>query len=89
VANGDKARDRLPTGSLAIDQTEWSGDHHQIKRAINARGTDKVSIDPQGNIWAENSDGRWTNHGAATDYTGSGKAKGRRGKDRRNKRRKK
>jgi hypothetical protein len=65
------------------------GDHHQIKRAINARGTDKVSIDLEGNIWAQNPDGTWTNHGAATDYTGSGKAKGRRGKDRRNKRRKK
>jgi hypothetical protein len=86
VANGDDARDRPPTGSLPIDQTEWSGIHDRIKRAINARGADKVSIDLEGNIWAENPDGTWTNHGAATDYTGSGKAKGRLGKDRRNKR---
>jgi hypothetical protein len=89
VANGDEARGRPPTGSLPIDETDWSGDHDTIKRAINVRGTDRVSIDLEGNVWAENPDGTWTNHGAATDYTASGKAKGRRGKDRRNKRRKK
>jgi hypothetical protein len=86
VANGEEAHDRPPTGSPPIDQTEWSGDHDEIKRAINARGADKVSIDPEGNIWAENLDGTWTNHGPASDYTKSGKAKGRRGKNRRSKR---
>jgi hypothetical protein len=88
VADGAKASQKLPTGSLPIDQTEWSGDHHEIKRAINARARDKVSIDPEGNVWAENPDGTWTNHGPAADYTGSAKAKGRRGKDRGGKRRK-
>ena len=85
MGNGE-ARDRLPAGSLPIDQTEWSGDHDRIKRAINARGSDRVSIDPDGNIWAANPDGTWTNHGPAN--TGSGKAKGRRGKNRRTKGRK-
>jgi hypothetical protein len=89
VADGAKASNRPPAGSLPIDETEWSGDHHEIKRAINVRARDNVSIDPEGNVWAENTDGTWTDHGPATDYTRSGKAKGRRGKDRRDKRRKK
>lgn len=87
MANGEGTRNRPPIGSLPIDQTEWSGDHYQIKRAINARAQDRVYIDLKGEIWAENPDGRWTNHGPATDYTGSGKARGRHSKNRRGKRR--
>ena len=77
-----------PRARFRLTRPSGRGIMTSIKRAINARGSDRVSIDPEGNVWAENPDGTWTNHGAATDYTGSGKAKGGRGKDRRNKRRK-
>ena len=71
-----------PAGSRPIDQTEWSGDHQDIKGAIDQGAKDKTSIDPAGNVWGENTDGSWTNYGPAGDYTGSGKPSGRRGRDR-------
>ena len=41
-----------------------------------------MSISPDDEVWSENEDGSWTNHGPAADYTGSGRPSGRRGKDR-------
>jgi hypothetical protein len=78
--NGGESRP--PTGSKPIDQTDWSGDHQKIKKAVGAAPNDKVKISPSGEVWVENPDGSWTNHGEAGDYTGSGQASGRRGKDR-------
>lgn len=73
---------RPPTGSRPIDQTPWSGDHENIKGGISANPDDNVRISPDGNVWLQNPDGTWTNHGPADSFTGSGKASGRRGKDR-------
>jgi hypothetical protein len=73
---------RPPPGSKPIDKTPWSGNHQEIKKDIDARPGDRVSISPEGNVWGENVDGTWTNHGPAKNYTGSGEPRGRRGKDR-------
>ena len=54
---------RPPTASLPIDQTPWSGDHTAIKGAIGSGAADRVSISPEGHVWAQNPDGSWTNHG--------------------------
>ncbi|MCC8968402.1 hypothetical protein H8A95_40480 [Bradyrhizobium sp. Pear76] len=73
---------RPPPGSKPIKETPWSGDHGRIKGQIGADPNDDVRISPDGNVWAENPDGTWTDFGPASDYTGSGKPSGRRGKDR-------
>ncbi len=78
----DDTSSRPPAGSLPIDKTPWSGDHGKIKGAIEAGPTDDVRIDPSDNVWSQNPNGTWTNHGPASNYTGSGKPKGRRGRDR-------
>ena len=82
-----ETRGRLPTGSLPISETPWSGDHGAIKSGIGVYGEDNVFIDPDGNVWLENPDGTFTSYGEAATYTGSGSAKGRRGKDRSRRRR--
>jgi RHS repeat-associated protein len=84
IPDGDASdtRAKPPAGSKPIDQTPWSGDHKPIKEGIRARPDDNVKIDPQGNVWGENSDGSWSNHGPAGDFTGSGRPSGQRGKDR-------
>jgi hypothetical protein len=81
ILHNDSAS-RPPAGSLPIDKTPWSGDHREIKRAIRVNPDDHVSISPSGEVWAQDPDGSWTNHGPASTFTGSGKASGRRGKDR-------
>ena len=78
---GDTA-DRPPTGSKPIDSTPWSGDHQEIKEGIGAGPTDSVRISKTGDVWGQNPNGTWTNHGPASDYTGSGRPSGQRGKDR-------
>jgi hypothetical protein len=67
---------------MPIDATPWSGDHHDIKDGIGATGPERVYIDTEGNVWLEHSDGTFANYGPASSFTGSGKPKGRRGKDR-------
>jgi hypothetical protein len=81
ILNNENA-ERPPAGSRSINQTPWSGDHRDIKRAVGADPDDDVRISPTGEVWAQNPDGSWTNHGAAETFTGSGKPSGRRGKDR-------
>jgi len=71
-----------PPGSLPINETPWSGDHGSIKKQVGASPADNVKIDPDGNVWVQNPDGSWTDYGPASDYTGSGKPDGKRGKDR-------
>jgi hypothetical protein len=73
---------RPPAGSRPINETPWSGDHREIKKAANAGSTDNVTISPTGDVWAQSPDGSWTNHGPVDIFTGSGKPSGRRGKDR-------
>jgi RHS repeat-associated protein len=73
---------RPPPGSVPISDSPWSGDHGGIKGALGLGGRDSVFIDPEGNVWVQHPDGSWSNEGPASDYTGSGKASGRRGKDR-------
>ena len=73
---------RPPLGSKEIDKTDWSGDHQDIKRQVGVGPADNVKISPDGDVWVENPDGTWTNAGPASEYTGSGKPSGRRGKDR-------
>jgi RHS repeat-associated protein len=73
---------RPPPGSVPISDSPWSGDHGGIKDALGLGGRDSVFIDPQGNVWVQHPDGSWSNEGPASSYTGSGKASGRRGKDR-------
>lgn len=81
ILNNENAK-RPPAGSRSIDQTPWSGDHDEIKGAINVAPNGNVRISPTGEVWGQNPDGSWTNHGPAETFTGSGKASGRRGKDR-------
>jgi len=81
--NNDNNQDKPPPGSKPIDNTPWSGDHQDIKKGIGAGPADNVKIDPNNDVWGQNPDGSWTNHGPAGDYTGSGRPSGRRGKDRR------
>ena len=71
-----------PAGSKPIDETPWSGDHQDIKAGVGAGAADNVKVAPNGDVWVENPDGSWENHGPAGDYTGSGKPSGRKGKDR-------
>ena len=75
-------RSKPPRGSRPISGTPWSGDHQGIKGGIGAGPADDVRISPDGHVWGENPDGSWTDHGPASDYTGSGKPSGQRGKDR-------
>ncbi len=84
VILNSRGADRPPAGSRPIKETDWSGDHKEIKGAIDAKATDHVSISPkpEEEVWAQNPDGSWTNHGPASTFTGSGKPNGRRGKDR-------
>lgn len=74
---------RPPPGSKPIDQTPWSGDHQEIKRSIGAAAKDDTRISPDGDVWSHHPDGTWTNYGPAQDFTGPGRPKGQRGKDRR------
>jgi hypothetical protein len=73
---------RPPAGSLPINETPWSGDHGRIKQAVDAKPDDDVRISPTGEVWVQNPDSSWTNHGDAKAFTGSGRPSGRRGKDR-------
>ncbi len=77
-----ETRDKPPPGSKPIDQTQWSGDHQEIKRGIGAKGADDVRISPDGDVWAKKPDGSWTNHNAAGAYTESGTPSGRTGAER-------
>jgi RHS repeat-associated protein len=81
-SDGDDTARRPPPGSKTIDKTPWSGDHKDIKGGIGAGPADNVKISPSGDVWGENPDGSWTNHGPAGNFTGSGQPSGRRGKDR-------
>jgi hypothetical protein len=78
----NNAASRPPAGSRPINQTDWSGDHKQIKKAIGAQPTNDVRISPSGEVWAQKPDGSWESHGPAETFTGSGKPIGRRGADR-------
>ena len=69
----DDAAGRPPPGSRPIDQTEWSPNHSEIKRAIGAKPYDNVRISPNGEVWAQNPNGSWTNHGPAQSYINSGR----------------
>lgn len=82
LVNSTGNASRPPAGSLPISETPWSGDHDEIKDAIDARPKDDVRISPSGDVWSQNPDGSWTNHGSAGSFTGSGRPSGRRGKDR-------
>lgn len=77
-----ETRKKPPAGSRKIEDTPWSGDHQDIKEGIGAGPTDSTKISPEGNVWGENDDGSWTNHGPAGDYTGSGQPSGQTGNDR-------
>jgi hypothetical protein len=80
---GDQERwVRPPPGSRPIAETPWSGNHEEIKDAIGAGPKDDTRIAPNGDVWGKNPDETWTNHGPASDFTGSGKATGRKGRDR-------
>jgi len=81
ILNSDTAG-RPPAGSRPINQTDWSGDHTGIKKAVGAEASDDVRISPTGEVWVQKPDGSWENHGPADAYTGSGGPSGRRGKDR-------
>jgi hypothetical protein len=45
-SDSDERKDRPPPGSKPIDETEWSGDHDDIKRDIQAKPTSDVRISP-------------------------------------------
>ena len=78
----NESQGKPPAGSKGINETEWSGDHGTIKGSLGLSGDDNVKISPDGEVWVETPEGKWVNEGPADSYTGSGKASGRRGKDR-------
>ncbi len=70
----EETRSKPPPNSRPIDQTPWSREHKAIKDGIGQPPNGKTSIDPAGNVWGQNPNGSWTNHGPASDYSnGSGK----------------
>jgi RHS repeat-associated protein len=76
---------RPPSDAKSINETEWSGDHKDIKEGVQAGPTDDVRIEPDGGIWVKQPDGSWTGpdeNGYADQYTGSGNPSGRTGRDR-------
>lgn len=73
----EEVRDKPPANSRPIDQTKWSNDHRGIKAGIGSGPTDKTSIDPDDNVWGQNEDGSWTNHGPAGTFTPNGEPTGR------------
>jgi hypothetical protein len=73
---------RPPAGSVPIDETPWSSDHGEIKEVAGVRGDHDVRISPKGDVWGQHPDGTWSNYGPAKNITGSGRPRGRRGKDR-------
>lgn len=72
----------LPPGSKPINQTPWSGNHGEIKEDILVPADGKVMSAPNDDVWSENPAGSWTNHGPAGIFVGSGRPRGRNGKDR-------
>ncbi len=80
-------RPKPPPGSRPINETDWSGDHRDLKKPGGAGPADNTRISPQGDIWIENPNGTWTNWGPAGNASRSGKAKGRTGRDRERNRR--
>ena len=80
--SSDGDGNKPPPNSKPIDETDWSGDHQDIKKGVGAGPRDKVVISPNGDVWAQNPNGSWTNHGEAGTFTGSGGSSGRKGKDR-------
>jgi len=78
----EERRPKPPPGSRSIKETPWSGDHGKIKPAIGANPDDNVEIAPDGTVWGENPDGSGTNHGPAENFIEGSGARGRRGKDR-------
>ena len=81
-SQADEQKNRPPPGSKPINETPWSGSHREIKKGITGESTDNIRISPDNEVWSENPDGSWTNHGSASIFTGSGNPLGRRGKDR-------
>jgi hypothetical protein len=71
--DSDDTASRPPPGSRPIDQTEWSPNHREIKDAIGAKANDHVRISPDGEVWTQNPNGRWTNHGPAQSYINPGR----------------
>jgi hypothetical protein len=74
---------RPPSDAKSINETEWSGDHEEIKKEVGAGPADDVRVDNDGGVWVKQPDGSWTGsdeNGNAGDYTGSGQASGRRGR---------
>ena len=79
----EDAAPKPPTGSKPIDQTNWSGDHRDIKSGVGAGPRDKVYVAPDNGVWVQNPDGSWRDTGSrASDHTGSGESSGRTGRDR-------
>jgi len=62
-----------PTGTVPIDETEWSDDHEVIKKGVDAKPNDWTGITPEGDVITGDEDGEAVNHGPASSYVGSGK----------------
>ncbi|MEO1211831.1 MAG: RHS repeat-associated core domain-containing protein, partial [Cyanobacteria bacterium J06638_20] len=75
-------RNKPPGGSKPIDQTEWSGQHREIKAGAGAGAATSTRIDRGGNLWVQESGGQWENRGPVADYTAAGRPLGRKGADR-------
>jgi len=82
IFHNDENVVRPPPGSRPINETPWSGDHTEIKDAVGTTPKGNVKISPDGDVWVQNRNGSWTNHGPAENFTGSGKPRGRRETDR-------
>lgn len=65
--------DGMPTGTLPLDKAKKKfglskDDVHTIKDGIDARPTDWVGLDPQGNVWTGDENNRGENHGPYKNF---------------------
>lgn len=72
-------RAKPPGGSKPIDQTDWSGQHREIKNGAGAGAATSTRIDRGGNLWVQGSGGKWEHRGPVSDYTAAGRPLGRKG----------
>ena len=62
-----------PAGTKPISETEWSGDHEEIKGGVGAGPADWTGIAPNGDVITGDTNGNAQNWGPADDYTRSGR----------------
>jgi len=76
------SQSKPPPDALPINQTPWSGNHQDIKKAAGAGPADNVRVSKDGDVWVQNPDGTWGGGVNVKDVVHGEKPAGRKGKDR-------